>query len=297
MGVYLGYTGSVQLQRQAIEGIKNSVVNPSDVNATKNRFSFDFDPGYLINGDRIQIATTDSTDLDFVAASGWANNTVQTAGSWYIHVDELNGITLYDTFDAALSGGSSGRIDLTTIARNIPIAVSMDSPVSRILGSVTEYTLNTNRETVDITALSDAYRTQYSSLITGSGSLTAIWDYLNTPEYETVNYLMQLVLRTEIGSSFGGKFYIKTNGATAMTGNTAGEKNDELWWELEGLVTGAAVAFTPDSRIETVIDFVSTGPIQLKAKTISPSYLLQESGGRIKLEQDPASFLLLEDQE
>ena len=295
MGVYLGYTGSIELQRQGAEAPLTSLVNPSDVNAVKNRFSFDFQEGYLLVGDRIQIATTDGTTLDFVAASGWANSTVQTAGSWYIHVDELNGITLHSTFDDALK--NANRIDLAAIARNIPISVSMDSPVARVLGDVVSYELNTNRETVDITALSEAYRSQYSSLITGSGSLTAIWDYENNKEYETVNYLMQLVLRTEVGSSFSGKFYIKSPETGSMTGTQRSQLDDSLWWEFDAIVTGSGVAFTPEDRIQATIDFVATGPIQLRAQTTTASYLVQESGDRIKLEQDPTSYLLLEDQE
>lgn len=294
MGVYLGYTGSIELQRQGVESPLTSLVNPSDVNATKNRFSFDFEQGYLLTGDRIQIATTDGTTLDFVAASGWANSTVQTAGSWYIHVDELGGITLHNTFDDALK--SANKVDLETIARNIPISVSMDSTVTRVLGDVVSYELNTNRETVDITALSEAYRSQYSSLITGSGTLTAIWDYENNGEYETVHYLMQLVLRTEIGSSFSGKFYIKSPNTGAATGTAGTQLDDSLWWEFDALVTGSGVAFTPENRIQATIDFVATGPIQLRSQTVTPNYLLQESGDRIKLEQDPTSFLLLEDQ-
>jgi hypothetical protein len=43
------------------------------------------------------------------------------------------------------------------------------------------------------------------------------------------------------------------------------------------------------------IDFVATGPIRLKARTQQKRFLLQESGDKIELEQDPASYLLLEE--
>jgi hypothetical protein len=43
MGIYLGSIGEVELKRLSLEGGKESIVNPSDVNTTKNRFSFDFD--------------------------------------------------------------------------------------------------------------------------------------------------------------------------------------------------------------------------------------------------------------
>jgi hypothetical protein len=61
MGVYLGQIGTIELTRKSLEGSKESVVNPSDVNATRNRFSFDFDEGFLISGDLAEITTTDGT--------------------------------------------------------------------------------------------------------------------------------------------------------------------------------------------------------------------------------------------
>jgi hypothetical protein len=70
MGIYLGNIGSVELTRKSLEDSKESIVNPSDVNTDRDRFSFDFDEGYLINGDLVEFATTDGTDLDFVDATG-----------------------------------------------------------------------------------------------------------------------------------------------------------------------------------------------------------------------------------
>ncbi|NBX49990.1 hypothetical protein EBT25_08610, partial [bacterium] len=244
MGLYLGNVGNIELTRKSLEGSKESIVNPSDVNATRDRFSFDFDPGFLISGDLLELTTTDGTNLDFVAASGWNNNTVQSSGNWYASVDDLGGIKLYSTFDASLEGGTTDLIPLNSIARNIPIRASIRDRDSRLLASVTEYELNTNREVVDITTLSDEHRQQYSSLITGSGRLTAQWDYVNNGNTEPVHYLMQLVLRTEIGSSFYGKFYIKYPDTAAQTGSfTASQLNDALWWEFDALVTASAVSF------------------------------------------------------
>jgi hypothetical protein len=298
MGIYLGQIGQIELTRKSLEGSLESIVNPSDVNTERDRFSFDFDEGYLVSGDLIEIATTDGTNLDFVSAAGWTVGSVQTSGNWYVAVDELGGIKLYDNFDDSLEGSTAGRISLTTITRNIPIRVTVRDRDSRILADVVEYELNTNRETVDITTLSDQHRQQYSSLITGSGRLTAHWDYTNIAGTEPVHYLMQLVVRTEVGSSFHGKFYVKAENTTAQTGSfSATQINDALWWEFDALVTSAAVNFTPDSVIVGTIDFVATGPIRLKARTQQKRYLLQESDGKIELEQDPTSYLLLEELE
>jgi len=298
MGIYLGNIGNIELTRKSLEGSKESVVNPSDVNTEKDRFSFDFDEGYLVNGDFVEFATTDGTDLDFVDATGWTAGSVQPSGNWYVFIDELGGIKLYDNFDDSLEGSSAGLVPLTAIARDIPIRVTIRDRDTRLLANVTEYELNTSRETVDITSLSDEHRQQYSSLITGSGRLVAHWDYTNVGGSEPVHYLMQLVLRTEIGSSFRGKFYVKAEDTTAQTGDFyATQINDALWWEFDALVTNAAVSFTPDSLVVGTIDFVATGPIRLKARTQQKRYLLQESGDKIELEQDPASYLLLEELE
>jgi hypothetical protein len=296
MGIYLGNVGNIEITRTAIEGDKESLVNPSDVNASRNRFSFDFDEGYLVSGDYLELATLDSSLLDFVSASGWGNGVVQSSGSWYIFVDELGGIRLYDNFDDSLEGSSAGLIPLANIARDIPIRATLQERNSRLLACITDYELNTNRETVDITALNDQYRQQYSSLITGSGSLTAQWDYVNEAGREPVHYLMQLVLRTEIGSAFHAKFFIKSQNTSPSAGSFSGTQlNDSLWWEFDALVTNSATSFAPGDIIVSRIDFVATGAIKLRARTTTGSRLLQESGDAILLEQ--GGSLLLEGEE
>lgn len=293
MGIYLGNIGNIEITRKSLEGGKESLVNPSDVNATRNRFSFDFEEGYLITGDYIEIRTTDSTNLDFIAASGWGNGVVQPSGGWYVFIDELGGIKLYDNFDDSLEGSTAGLIDLVAISRDIPILATVRGRGGRLVACVVDYELNTSREAIDITTLSDEYRQQYSSLITGSGRLTAQWDYVNESGDEPVHYLMQLVLRTEIGSSFGAKFYIKSENTEASAGPFAAtQANDSLWWEFDALVTSSATNFAPGNIIVSTIDFVATGPIRLRARTTAGRKLLQESGSPILLEQ--GGYLLLE---
>ena len=298
MGIYLGDVGHIELIRKSLEGSKDSIVNPSDVNANRNRFSFDFEEGYLITGDFVELATIDGTGLDFVDASGWANGIVQSSGNWYVHINELGSIKLYDNFPDSLDSTAQGRVPLTAITRDIPIRVTVRSRDARCLARVTEYEINTSRESVDITVLSDEYRQQYSSLISGSGRLTAHWDYAPTTGSETVQYLMQLVLRTEIGSSFHGKFYIKSPNTAPIDGCfDPHHLNDALWWEFDAVVTNSATSFAPGDIVVSTIDFVSTGPIHLRARTMPDRYLLQEDTGKIELEQAANSFLVLEESE
>jgi len=295
MSVYLGSYGLVELRRSSELAEKTSVVNPGDVNVSRRRFGFDFDSGFLHSGDQLEIRTTDGTDLDFVDATGWLVNAVQDAGHWYVHVDELGGIRLYDTFDKAVEGLQNQAIVLTSIARNIPIAVRIVNSIPRILAQCSYFELNTTREAVDVTVLGDEFRSQYSSLISGSGNFRAYWEYLPTYEKqltaESANYLLQLAIRTEVGSKFGAKFYLKV-------GNEMGNRttiDDELWYEIEGVITQAGVNFSPDNAVEISADFVTTGPIRLLAKTIPSEKVLQEDLGDIRLEQNASASLLQED--
>ena len=294
MSVYLGTYGLVELRRTSDATQKSSVVNPGDVNTSRRRFSFDFETGFLTTGDQIEITSTNGSDLDFVDPSGWITNTRQSAGSWYINVDDLGGIRLYDTYDKSLAGVQDQAIALTDIASDIPIVAKIANAVPHILAECTYFELSTNREAVDTTALGDEFRSQYSSLISGSGQLRAFWEYL--PQYaqnsttENAHYLLQLAIRTEIGSRFGAKFYLKSQGL----GDTVAAQDDLIWYEIEGIVTQAAVNFTPDNTVEVSAEFVTTGAIRLLSKTAPDNKVLQENSDDIRLEQDASSSLLRE---
>jgi len=296
MSVYLGSYGLVELRRSSELAEKASVINPGDVNTARRRFSFDFDAGFLHSGDQIEIRSTNGANLAFVDASGWVVNAVQDAGHWYVHIDELGGIRLYDTFDKAIEGLQSQAIVLTSIAVDIPIAVRIVNLVPRILAQCTYFELNTTREAVDTTALGDEFRSQYSSLISGSGNFRAYWEYL--PSYakqstaESANYLLQLAIRTEVGSKFGAKFYLKVGGEDG----TKTSIDDEIWYEIDGIITQAGVNFSPDNAVEISADFVTTGAIRLLAKTTPANKVLQENTGDIRLEQDSSASLLQQEE-
>jgi hypothetical protein len=297
MGIYLGCAGAIELTRKSPEGLKYSTINPDDVNPSKKRFSFDFEDGTLITGDLLEISTTNGSNLDFIDSSAWLNATVQSSGNWYVFIDDLGGIRLYSNFSDSLRGSMVSAISINAIASDIPISVAVRERDSRILGSVSSYELNTNRETIDISVLGDEYRQQYSGMITGNGSLTAFWDYGPDGDVESIQYLMHLVLRTEIGSSFRGKFYIKSENSDSQTTDQFGAKNDSLWWEFDAIVTASVLNFTPDNLITGTINFIATGPIKLRSRTSAENRLLKEDGDGILLEQDSNSYILLENLE
>ena len=295
MAIYLGNFGRITLQRKSDEGALESVINPSDVNTTRKRFSFDFDEGFLITGDQVEITSINGATLAWVSTAGWANATKQANGKWFVNVDELGGIRLYSSFANALNGGSANAIALDSIATDIPIRVVIANAQRRILGAITSYELSTQRESVDITSLSDEFRTQWSSLMSGSGRLACQWDYKDccgNGDYETAHYLLQLALRTEVGSEFNAQFYLKTNQYNPS--GVAGQADDEIWYEVNGVLTGSAVQFAPNTIVEMSAEFITTGPIRLRTKTIPDNKVLQENADDILLDQDATASLLQE---
>jgi len=291
MSTYLGAYGRVALRRKSVEGEKTSVVNTSDINVNARRFSFDFEPGFLISGDQIEITSTNGAVLGFVGTDGWANNTKQSSGKWYVFVDDLGGIRLYNNFAASLDGELASAITLSSIASDIPIRVKVENASTRLLGAVTSYEINTNREAIDVTALSEEFRSQYSGLMSGSGTISCHWDYLDTVT-ESGNYLLQLILRTEVGSEFDAELFVKTENYSP-TGQQ-NELNDKIYYSISAIITNAAVAFQPGSIVEVTADFITTGPIRLRTGVGQLSYLLQENSDRLELEQDASSYLTLE---
>ena len=286
MSVYLGTHGKVELQREFNGGSLFSTINTGDVNVTKKRFSFDFDHGQLLTGDQIEITSTDGSALDFI--DSYTDSSVKK----FIYVDEIDGIRLYDSFAHAVNGGSSNATTLATPGNAIPIEVTVENAIPRLLAQVNSFEVNTERETVDTTSLSDEFRTRVNTLISGSGRLSAFWEYTGDTANELPHYMLELALRTRVGSNFKGRFYIKTTGHNPS--GVAARANDELWYQVNGIITAAAVQFAPDNTVQITADFVTTGTIEIRMNLEVPDDLVQEDGSVLRLDQDAAAKLLLE---
>ena len=289
MSVYLGTYGEVELQRQFDGGELSSVINTSDVNVSKKRFSFDFEHGQLITGDQLQIKSTDGSALDFI--DSYTDDSITR----YIHVDELDGIRLYDSFAHAVNGGTTNATTLATPGNSIPVKVKVENTSYRVLSRVQQYELNTERETVDTTTLADDFRSRISTVMSGSGRMSCEWEYTGDTAKELPHYLLELALRTRVGSSFSGKFYLKTSGY-----NPAGHTNalnDSIWYQVTGVLTACAVQFTPNSLVQISADFITTGSIQIRMNLTTPEKILQENSDDILLDQDATAKLALENDE
>jgi len=307
MAVFLGHEGRVELKRTQIDEKIRGTVERSDVNPAKDRFSFDFPLGMLITGDQVEIKSTDGTGLDFIDKSGWPNNKVYPDGIFYIYVDEVGAIRLYNSFDEAMSGEVAGRVPLNDPGRSIPIEVEVRNNNFRILAQVRTFELNTEREAVDVSSLSDEFRKQYSGLISGSGSINCFFEYerrmcdsftdgQSAGILELPIYMNQLILRTKLGSEFSAKLYLISRGP--KPGGRQEDFDDEVWYEFDARITNVGMQFEPTQPIESTIQFVTTGEVKLRTRFVT-NYLTQEDDDRLRLEdnQDSSSFIEVEQEE
>jgi len=306
LSVLLGHVGEVQLRRSARDEDYHSVIVPSDINTKSNRFSFEFETGMLLTGDLVEIKALDKQPLDFVDPSGWFVPGIYPDGKWFVHVDGVGGINLYMDFDEAVSGEVQGRVKLRVPKRKIPISIKVHDNVDRIVGQVTDFQLNTNRDAVDVTELGDDFRQQYSSLISGSGQVTCYFDYerrrcdelsrASDGVIEMPVYLHALLLRTRLGSEFWARLTLAGRGPKPMGYRV--DLDDEVWYEFSALVTNVAIAFEATQPVRSVIDFVTTGEIRLRTKMVT-NYLVQEDGySRLRVEKMLGNgFVELEQQE
>ena len=294
MSVYLGQKGRIELQRTFGGKELLTNVSTSEVVAAKKRLAFDFasqgDTSELITGDQLEVRA----DSNLVFISGY---TGVKSGKFFINVDELGGVRLYTTYAHAISGGSANAVSLVdqSAGWSLDIRLTVQNAIYRILGQVTSYELNTRADVIDTTTLSDSFRSQYGTMLSGSGRIESFWDYRDTVgsgEYESAQYLHQLILRTQIGSEFNAHLYLKVDNYSP-SGDT-GTADDVIWYDVKGVLINTAIAFNVGSVVKMTADFVTTGEIKLKVMTASEYKLLQENTDFILLEQDATANLMLE---
>ena len=289
MTVYLGTHGKVELKRAFDGGALSATIKADDVNATAKRFSFDFDHGQLLTGDQIEITSTDDSALDFI--DSYTDSSVKK----FIYVDELDGIRLYDSFANAVAGGKTNATSLAAPGNDIPVEVEVKNASHRVIAQVNSFEINTERETVDTTSLSDEFRTRVNTLISGSGRISAFWEYTGDTTNELPNYMMELALRTRVGSNFEGRFYLKVKDYNPS--GVAARSNDEIWYQANGIITAAAVQFAPDNTVQITADFITTGEIQIRMDLETADTTLTEGGDEVVLDQDDTASLDLDSDE
>jgi len=285
MAVYLGNAGLVSIQRSGASTY-TSTLDPGDVNVAQKRFSFDFPNDTFITGDYLQITRIGGGNLDFIDASGFTPPGVTSTGAWYVNVDAVGGIRLYKTWGASLNGGLSDAITLAPPGSSYTISVAVANAGYRQLGEVVSYELSTQRAALDASVLGEEFVRQVSGMISGSGQLSCFWDFGENGDIEAAQYMHHLILRQQLGSNFSAVLTIKRGGEAAATGVSSAD-GSQLYYLVDALITNVGISFEATTALQSQIEFVTTGQIQLRYSaggSVAGSLLLQEDSSAIDLE-------------
>ena len=280
MGVYFGQSGEIALKRDALQAALQTKLDPFDVNISTKRFSVDHSSGSLLTGDEVEIATVDGSNLELVDSHDYPD------GKWFINVDPVGGIKLFDSFSKAIEGLTSNALTLVAPSAAKDITIKTRNERYRHVANVRDFEMTTSREQVDLTNLGDEFRNQYEAgLISGQGTMNCIWEHSYDTgdrqneygaESEFAFYLAQLIVRTQQGSDFDGLFYIYRD---------SNNKKNNVYYEANCIITNVAVSVNAAEVIDTRIEFVTNGVIRLKTGD-TVGYILQEDNDKILQENE-----------
>lgn len=287
MTVFLGHHGRIKLRRKS-PGTFTSSVAPADVNTTLNRFGFDGSVENILTGDQLAIITEDARGLDFLPTSTWPDGGGATLNMavLYCNINAIGGIRLFNTFSDAINNTRAYEYPLEAFAgAPLPISVQIYGSVERVLGDVTGFTINTDREAIEATTMADRFKRMHTAgLISGSGSIDCLFNTENNGQIENSLLMLQLINRTDIGSEF--QCYLQLTQKDIYSGT------EDIYYEFEAAITRTGVEVRPDQAITCVIDFVTTGDIQILIGEPS-GYVLKEDTDRLRLQQN-LDFLMTE---
>ena len=285
MPIYFGSTGFIELRRDSLNPDFKATLDPDDVNISKKRFSVNKAAGSLLTGDQVEIETADGSNLELLSGHNFPDLRK------YIHINEMGGIKLYDTFGSALAGEISDALTLVTPSSSQNILIRTRNTRFRPLAKIKEFEITTSRDTIDITNLGAEFRKQYENgLISGQGTIETIWQHRNfqldtedfaSPEFPV--YLSQLLVRMRQGADFEGRFYIYHDPT---------EEVESVWYQSFCVVTNVAITVPATGVVEARIEFVTNGEVTLHTGA-PPSFLLQENNDKIL--QEDGDGILLED--
>lgn len=288
MTYFLGYRGKIKLSRRSLGSFNTTVLN-ADVNTSLNRVGFDGSSENLITGDRIIISTTDPRGLDFLPSTTWpdGNGAILNTVEVYCNVNGLGGLRLFNSFNDAVNNNRANELPLKSFAgANLRITVTLFDPERRLLGDITGFTFNTDREALDTTTMSDRFKRMYSAgLISGAGSLDCLFNPVYSGVNETSLLMLQLIYRADIGSEF--------NCYLQLTENESNTNAEDVYYEFSAMVTRSGIEVRPDQAITATVDFVTTGEIRLVIGEAPSDYILKEDDDRIRLQQN-LDYLLTE---
>lgn len=288
MTYFLGSSGNVRLRRKN-EIALTGVVRNADITPVLNRLGFEGSIENLVTGDRITVSTEDPRGLVFFSVSSWVDGegVEQRTFDGYINVNAAGGLRFFPTFADSVNNNRASEYQVKSFSGDpVSITIFARDISANVLGSVIDYTFNTNRDSLDVTTLSDKFRRMYSAgLISGAGSIDCRFSYETSGIKETPLLMLQLINRVDIGSQF--------DCLLSVTDSENDPEVDNIYYEFEAMVTRSGIEVSATEVITCSVDFVTTGEIKLLVGRPS-GYILKEDEDRITLNQDNLSFLLTE---
>ena len=291
MTYFIGNVGNVRLRRNN-EVVLTAEIKDADVTVVLNRVGFDGSVENLLTGDKVTISTDDSRGLLFFTVGSWLDGegVEQRSFSAYINVNAAGGLRFFPSFVAAVNNDRAEEYQVKSFA-GAPLLVQLvvRDISANVLGDVTSYTFNTDREGLDTTTLSDKFKRMHSAgLISGAGSIDCLFNNKTSGVKETPLLMLQLIHRVDIGSEFDCLLSI-----TYSANDPALSASDNIFYEFTAMATRAGLELSASEVISCSIDFITTGEIKLLVGRPS-GYVLKEDDDRIALNQNSLEFLLTE---
>ena len=218
--------------------------------------------------------------------SAWGTGVVENNITAYVNVNAAGGLRFFGRFEDAVNNNRSAELPVYAFTGNpLTIDYTIRDTKFNVLGNVTGYSINTEREAIDVTALSDKFRKQFSAgIISGNGSIDCLFDYTTTGVAETPLLMLQLIQRVDVGSQFDLALY--------LTDKSLDPALTSVYYETSAVITRSGVTVNTEGAIECTIDFVTNGEIRLLIGEPS-GFVLKEDDDLIELEQS-LDFLLKE---
>lgn len=197
----------------------------------------------------------------------------------YANVNRVGGIRLFEDFGDAVNNERVNEYALAEFyGEPIAITVGVRDTRYNTLGSVTSFEINTDRAAMETTSLSDRFKQQYSAgLLSGNGSIECLFSYETVADQDVPLFLLQVINRLDVGSSFKALLALSSVEQSATF-------REEVYYDIEAVVTRAGVTVTSDALVACSVDFVTTGEFKIRVG-VPPEYILKEDNDAIYLEQ------------
>jgi len=255
MSVYLGDTGLVYLQRPT--GVKYSeAITSLKVDSVNDKLLLDIGPTVFSTGDFIRFKEENNLAITFLPGDPTG------AVDYYIHVDPVSGWRLYDDWASAMRGGDN-YVDLETTTA-FTLEVELIAEQEKKLAEVSSFSLSTSRESESVLSLGEDFRSVVPGEISGSGSVTCFWSFDPAGSVlEQARYCADFVIGTGDTQPVKLALVIVTRGVGSSTGDVQSETDRELFYLVNAHITSSAISFSVEQPVSAVLQFVTTGDIQL----------------------------------